>query len=153
MAERTDVTNPWFALQRQLLDGSRTLLTQSVEMQRFTNQLVKHTLETQELLQHHGGAMARTAAHGYLDGASIMAPSEHSPDGMHELIDDQFDQAFEIHADAFGVLKRGVEQGADTYEDLSTEYVKSVDEQFDSLLDTHHQFETQPIEPVEIADG
>jgi hypothetical protein len=152
MAERTDVTNPWFALQRQLLDGSRTLLTQSVEMQRFTNQLVKHTLETQELLQRHGGAMARTAAHGYLDGTSVMTPTV-PPDGMHELIDDQFDQAFEIHADTFDVLKRGVEQGADAYEDLSTEYVESVDEQFDSLLDTHHQFETQPIEPVEIADG
>lgn len=152
MTERADVTNPWFTMQRQLLDGSRTLLTQNVEMQRFTNRLMSRTVETQELLQRYSGEMAQMAAHGYLDSASVMLPNDHSSNSMHELVDDQFDRAFGRHADTFDVLKRGIGQGAYTYEDLSTEYVESVEDKFDSLLDTHHQFETQRIELAEDAD-
>lgn len=152
MAERTRVTNPWFTLQRQLLAGSRTLLTQSVEMQRFVNRLATHAIESQELVQRHGGELANVAAHGYLTGASVVLPGGSSPDGMHELVDEQFDRAFGLHADTFDALKRGTERGTDTCEDLSTEYVASVDEQFDRLLDTHHQFETQRIELADDAD-
>lgn len=146
MSDDSTHANPMFEMQRQLIDESQHMLTQSVEAQQLTNRLLLHGLKSQVMAQRHGVEIANTVVHGYLDSTTATLPGENDADRLHELVDEQFDQLLEIHADAFGAFTDQFERSIDTYEDLSTEYVDSVDDRFDSLLDTHHQFETHGIE-------
>lgn len=143
---------PIFEMHRRLIDESQHLLTQSVEAQRLSNRLLLRALKGQVMAQRNSVEMANSFVHGYLDGATATLPGENDTDRLHELVDEQFDQILEIHANTFGVFKDQVERSIDTYEELSAGYVDSVDDSFDSLLDTHHQFETQSIELVDHAE-
>lgn len=138
-------TTPWVEIQRQLLDGSRSLLTRSVETQQFTNQLLMNGLDTHEMAQRHGIELANTAAHGYLNSVTPSLSNETSAD-LHDLVDESFDWLLGVHTDTFGAFARRFDWSVETYEDLSVEYVESVDDQFDRLLDAHQQFEINTIE-------
>ena len=144
MTNQTDSIRPVVEIQRRLLDENQQLLRRSVEAQQLTNGLVRIGLENQRAVQRYGIEAASMAAHGYIDSITTATPGESDADHMHNL-DEQFGQLLGVHDTLFGALTGQFERSADAYEDLSEEYIDSFDEQFDSLLDTHHQFETQTI--------
>lgn len=143
MSNRPVPVNPLVKLQRQLIDESQHLLAESPEMQRLTNQFTIEILANQEKTQRYGGEIANATIHAYLDVMSAMLPNEYDSHPAHTLVNMQFDQALGLQADVLDMVTRQAETNIGPYEDLSTEYVESINDQFDWLLDTTHQFETQ----------
>ncbi len=129
---------------QQQPDGARA----SVSFQQ-RQQAVIDSLDTQESAQRRGVELQQTALHSYLDAMASTMPGMTETSSVRETVDEQFDFLLENHAEVFDNMETELEEGVDTYDEMTDEYVTAVNDQVDMLVEAHEELEAQSVEAAE----
>ncbi|MDN4015246.1 hypothetical protein QX233_22620, partial [Chryseobacterium gambrini] len=82
--------------------------------------------------------LAHAGTRSYLHAVDAMTPGARSPtDQLRRQTDEAFSQLKRNHADLFDSFEAEAKRGVVSYEELSAEYLDALDEQLETLLDTH----------------
>lgn len=112
-----------FEMQRSATEMGRRMLDGGRSIQRDVAEGTRTGLRTQEFAQQQAMELARLAAQNYLTAFKMTMPaSESEVDEMKRSVDAQFDDLRRAHADAFD----GLEANVDDYEELSEEYLETL---------------------------
>lgn len=149
MSSYTNPITTTFELQRQSLEQGQDLLSQGVEIQRQVGESVLKGIESQEQLQRR---LVEYNQEAVTDVLEILQDASGIDDdgGLSENLDEGYDELLSRHADAFeSITKELEEHGIDPSEELSEDFLDTVDEQLDLLRETHEDLETQSVEMAE----
>ncbi|MFB6223624.1 MAG: hypothetical protein ABEH86_08145 [Haloarcula sp.] len=150
MVDYTTPVTTAFEMQRTTIEQSQKALEQSVSFQKNVNSAVIDSLDTQESAQRRGVELQQTALHSYLDAVASTVPgTTETVEQIRETVDEQFDFLLENHAEVFDNMETELAEGADTYDEITEEYVTAVNEQIDMLVEAHEELETQSVEAAE----
>lgn len=141
-----------FDLQRSTIEQSQQALSNTVEFQKRFNDVVLDSVGTVEETQQQGLELTRTAIHNYLDAVETTVPGAADSLDLDEIratVDEQFAQLASSHAEAFDAYEAQLSEGADAYDEFTTDYLAAVNEQIDRLLEAHEDVEAQTVETLE----
>jgi len=150
MADYTDPIEATFDLQRRSIEQSRVALERTLTLPTQVGEAALESLDSQERVQRDAVELQHEAVTSLLDAIDEMFPgAESSTAGVRDSVDGQYETLLENHAALFETLRERLDEGVDTYDDLSEESVETLDELVDSLADAQAELEEQSLEATE----
>ena len=137
-----------FEAQRSAIEQSQQAIESGIRLQRNAGRVALTGLKTQASVQQQGLEIARTAAQGSLDAAAAPVQQATASDGRR-AVDDQFTQVRRAHAEVFDALEGMLRRSVDSYDELSGDYLDTLDEQVDEFLALHDEVQAQVAEDFE----
>ncbi|MGQ3411388.1 helix-hairpin-helix domain-containing protein [Natrinema sp. LN54] len=152
MSQSESPIRAMFDVQRTAVKQSQQLFKQGMATQRNVDTMALTGLKGQESLQRQQLELAQAATHGYLSATAAMLPSDDDPEA-HRTIDETFEQLKTTHAEVYEALERELERGVDSADELSGEFVDTLDEQTAQLLEITEAVEDQTVQNVDELSG
>ncbi|WP_207217127.1 helix-hairpin-helix domain-containing protein [Natrinema altunense] len=148
MARSDSPIRTMFDAQRTAVEQSQQLLEQGMATQRTVDTMVLTGLKWQESLQRHYLEIAQAATHGSLSAMATTLPADDATEA-HRSVDESFEQLKRTHAAVYDALERELEQGVDSADERSAEFVDALDDQTDQLLEMTETVEDRTVETVD----
>lgn len=151
----TDYTTPietTFELQRRTLTGSQQAIENGIDLQKQIAGATIDALDAHESTQRRAVELLQKSVHRTLDAAEALPGGEGTTDDVREVVDEQYEELFAAHEEAFEAITTELEAGVDAYDDLSAEYLETLDEQLALLAQAHEELESQSITATEQVD-
>jgi hypothetical protein len=143
-----------FEMQRSAIKQSQQALESSFEFQKRMNAAMLGGFDTTEDAQRQTVEMAEAGIHSYLDAVEAGVPgSAATIEQVRETVETQFESLYEAHAEAFDVAEGEFEKGVDTYDDMATEYLATLNDQIEMMLQSHEETEKQVLSAFEQAES
>jgi uncharacterized phage infection (PIP) family protein YhgE len=139
-----------FELQRTTLEESRRAVDATLGLQEGVNRSVVRSVESQERIQRQLLSIQQVTLHRLARRLEERSPGP--PDVTAELlevIDEQFDQLYQSHAELFDGINTELENGTEAYDEVTQDSLEALDEQLDVLLQTSEQLESQSLETAQ----
>ena len=148
MSQTTSPIRATFDAQRTAITQGRQMFKGGIAFQRNAGKMSASSLQGLESLQRQQLELARAMTKSYYDGMEAMTGTDPSG-GQQETVMDAFDRLEESHADVFAVVERELERGIDSFDELSEEFVGTLEEGTDQLLESHRTIEDQTVRNTE----
>lgn len=146
--ESADPVLALFDAQRTMIRQGQQAFERTLALQRTANQMALTGLQGQAALQRQGTNLARTATHSSLRSMEALFGMADSP-REYEAIDEQFAQLRQTQSEVFDAMEQQLELGAESFGELSEEYVDTLEEQTELTLETLDVVEDQTAEGVD----
>lgn len=142
-----------FELQRTALDHSHRTLGTLLDFQTNLNETLLEGIEKQETVQRRILALHHVGLHRVFNGVEEELPGPSvPPDEFRSVLDDQFRQLYSNHEDVFEGLLEELERNVEAYDEVSVDYLDSLEEQIDLVVATHEDLEAQSVGAAEEFD-
>jgi DNA repair exonuclease SbcCD ATPase subunit len=139
-----------FEMQRNAIEQSHQAVESGVEFQKRLNAAALDGVDTTENAQRSTVELTENAVHSYLDVVEATVPGAASVTAqVRENLDEQFDSLYQAHEEAFDVTEDEVAKGVDAYDELAVDYLATLNDGIEALLDAHEDVEAQTIEALE----
>jgi uncharacterized phage infection (PIP) family protein YhgE len=139
-----------FELQRTALEESRRAVDATLGLQEGINRSVVSSVESQERIQRRLLSMQQVTIHRIARRVEERSPGPPNVTAeLLDVVDEQFNQLYQSHAELFDGISTELENGTDAYDEATEDSLDALDEQFDVLLHTSEQLEDQSIETAQ----
>jgi paraquat-inducible protein B len=157
MSDESTYTTPVsaaFEMQRSAIKQSQQAVENGFEFQKRMNAAMLGNFDTTEDAQRQTVELAEAGIHNYLDAVEATVPgSAATVEQMRANVETQFESLYEAHAEAFDVAEGEFAKGVDTYDDMTAQYVEAMNEQLETLLESHADVEEQVLKAFEQAEN
>jgi thiamine kinase-like enzyme len=150
MSEYTTPISTAFELQRTAIKQSQEAFERSLALQRDVSDAMLDGLDGTEEGQRATVELAHRSILAYLDAVEASVPgSAGSVREVRRTVDEQFEELLATHAEAFDAAEEEWGRGADSYEELTQDYLDAVEDQLDLLLQAHEDLERTTVETID----
>lgn len=135
-----------FELQRAVLEQGQQALEASITFQTDAGRSLVEGLERQQRIQRRTLALQHVAVHRICDRIEEYTP-EPNPmtDAVRDVVDENFDQLYELSDETFERLASDLDAGVDAYDDVSADYLDALEEQAALLVRTLEKAESSEL--------
>ena len=139
-----------FEFQRSAIEQSHQAVESGVEFQKRLNAAALDGVDATENAQRSTVELTENAVHSYLDVVEATVPGAASVTGqVRENLDEQFDSLYQAHEEAFDVTEGEFAEGVDAYDELAVDYLATLNDGIETLLDANEDVEAQTLEAFE----
>lgn len=149
MVDYTSPITAAFEMQRQTLTQGQRAIEGGLELQKEMTYAAIDTLEVQETSQRQAVEFLQDSFHRTLDAVEGLPGAAGMTDEIRTTVDEQYDELLGAHEDAFDTIESELDDGFETYDEMTVEYLDTLDEQLDNLLEAHEDLEAQSVEATE----
>jgi len=139
-----------FELQRTALEESRRAVDATLGLQEGINRSVASSVESQERIQRRLLSIQQVTIHRIARRVEKQSPGPPNVTAeLLDVVDEQFNQLYQSHAELFDGISAELENGTDAYDEATEDSLKTLDDQFDVLFHTSEQLEDQSLETAQ----